>query len=231
MAHKNNASDGISLSQTAESALGELTNNLQRIRELAVQSVNATNSASDREPLKSQVVERIAAVLQDVPSNFDTRLFLEIIKRGEEVAEAEDQLEAVAEEAAEAESIIEEAIAEELVEAAEIEAAIEDLGMGGWLASLPDGLDTELASGGKGLSAGEAQLLALTRIFMQDPGLVVLDEVPPHVQVSHVLPDHRGAEHEDDDQHDDSHDLHPIHSLSVRLLADLERRALEAGAP
>jgi ABC-type multidrug transport system fused ATPase/permease subunit len=59
---------------------------------------------------------------------------------------------------------------------ARIEAAIEELGMGGWLASLPQGLDTELASGGKGLSAGEAQLLALTRIFMQDPALVVLDE-------------------------------------------------------
>jgi ABC-type multidrug transport system fused ATPase/permease subunit len=59
---------------------------------------------------------------------------------------------------------------------ARIEAAIEALGMGDWLASLPDGLDTELASGGKGLSAGEAQLLALTRIFMQDPALVVLDE-------------------------------------------------------
>jgi len=59
---------------------------------------------------------------------------------------------------------------------ARIEAAIETLGMGGWLASLPQGLDTELASGGKGLSAGEGQLLALTRIFMQDPALVVLDE-------------------------------------------------------
>jgi flagellin len=57
-----NASDGISLSQTAESALGELTNNLQRIRELAVQSVNATNSASDRAALNSEVIERIAEV-------------------------------------------------------------------------------------------------------------------------------------------------------------------------
>ncbi|MBT8101234.1 MAG: flagellin [Gammaproteobacteria bacterium] len=54
-----NASDGISLSQTAESALGELTNNLQRIRELAVQSVNATNSASDRAALDAEVQERI----------------------------------------------------------------------------------------------------------------------------------------------------------------------------
>jgi flagellin len=57
-----NASDGISLAQTTESALGELTNNLQRIRELAVQSVNATNSASDRAALNAEVLERIAEV-------------------------------------------------------------------------------------------------------------------------------------------------------------------------
>ena len=57
-----NASDGISLAQTTESALGELTNNLQRIRELAVQSVNATNSASDRAALNAEVAERIAEV-------------------------------------------------------------------------------------------------------------------------------------------------------------------------
>ncbi len=40
-----NANDGISLAQTAEGALAEIGNNLQRIRELAVQSANATNSA------------------------------------------------------------------------------------------------------------------------------------------------------------------------------------------
>ncbi|MBT8067666.1 MAG: flagellin [Gammaproteobacteria bacterium] len=57
-----NASDGISLAQTAESALGELTNNLQRIRELAVQSANATNSASDRSALNAEVQQRIAEV-------------------------------------------------------------------------------------------------------------------------------------------------------------------------
>ena len=57
-----NASDGISLAQTTESALGELTNNLQRIRELAVQSVNATNSASDRAALDAEVQERIAEI-------------------------------------------------------------------------------------------------------------------------------------------------------------------------
>jgi len=52
---------------------------------------------------------------------------------------------------------------------------IQELGLGKWLESLPGGLDTELESGG-GLSAGEAQLLALARIFLQDPGLVILDE-------------------------------------------------------
>ena len=50
-----NANDAISLSQTAESAMNEVTNNLQRIRELAVQSLNATNSASDRKALDAEV--------------------------------------------------------------------------------------------------------------------------------------------------------------------------------
>lgn len=53
---------------------------------------------------------------------------------------------------------------------------LHDLGLGEWAQSLPEGLDTELESGGGGLSAGEAQLLAFTRIFLQDPGLVILDE-------------------------------------------------------
>ena len=57
-----NASDGISLAQTSESALGELTNNLQRIRELAVQSANSTNSASDRAALDLEVQQRLAEV-------------------------------------------------------------------------------------------------------------------------------------------------------------------------
>src|ERR1044071_3656246 len=61
-----NANDGISLAQTGEGALAEITNNLQRIRELAVQSLNATNSASDRAALDGEVqqlkaeVERVA---------------------------------------------------------------------------------------------------------------------------------------------------------------------------
>ena len=50
-----NANDGISLAQTAEGALGEIGNNLQRIRELAVQSRNATNSSDDRAALQKEV--------------------------------------------------------------------------------------------------------------------------------------------------------------------------------
>jgi len=57
-----------------------------------------------------------------------------------------------------------------------IRQVIDELGLCDWYASLPEGLDSMLESGGGGLSAGEAQLLAFTRIFLADPGLVVLDE-------------------------------------------------------
>ncbi|PHQ26749.1 flagellin [Marinobacter guineae] len=57
-----NASDGISLAQTTEGALDEVTNNLQRIRDLAVQSANATNSASDRLALDQEVQQRIEEI-------------------------------------------------------------------------------------------------------------------------------------------------------------------------
>jgi flagellin len=57
-----NANDGISLSQTAEGAMGEIGNNLQRIRELAVQSRNATNSASDREALNKEAQQLKAEI-------------------------------------------------------------------------------------------------------------------------------------------------------------------------
>lgn len=53
---------------------------------------------------------------------------------------------------------------------------LDDLGLTSWYRSLPNGLDTELGSDGEGLSAGEAQLLAFTRVFLADPGLVILDE-------------------------------------------------------
>ena len=57
-----NANDAISLSQTAESALAETTNLLQRARELSIQSANATNSASDRAALQSEVTQVIAEI-------------------------------------------------------------------------------------------------------------------------------------------------------------------------
>jgi flagellin len=57
-----NANDGISLAQTTEGALQEVTNNLQRIRELAVQSANATNSDSDRKALDQEVQQRLEEI-------------------------------------------------------------------------------------------------------------------------------------------------------------------------
>ena len=57
-----NTNDAISLVQTAEGALKEVSSNLQRIRELAVQSVNATNSASDRDALDGEVQQLIAEI-------------------------------------------------------------------------------------------------------------------------------------------------------------------------
>ena len=58
----------------------------------------------------------------------------------------------------------------------QMERALQELRLWDWLRSLPDGLSTKLAAGGQGLSAGEAQLLAFTRVFLKDPGLVILDE-------------------------------------------------------
>jgi flagellin len=57
-----NANDGISLAQTGEGALSEITNNLQRIRELSVQSVNSSNSASDRAALDLEVQQRLSEI-------------------------------------------------------------------------------------------------------------------------------------------------------------------------
>ena len=59
---------------------------------------------------------------------------------------------------------------------ANILAALQRLNLTEWLSSLPNGLDTLLATGEHGMSAGEGQLLALVRVFLQDPGLIILDE-------------------------------------------------------
>ncbi|BAY34394.1 ABC transporter ATP-binding protein [Nostoc carneum NIES-2107] len=53
---------------------------------------------------------------------------------------------------------------------------LEMLGLSAWLHSLPKDLDTELGPDSSGLSAGQAQLLAFARVFLKDPGLVILDE-------------------------------------------------------
>lgn len=59
---------------------------------------------------------------------------------------------------------------------ADLTGLLDQLGLGTWLAGLPDGLDSSIGPGGAGLSAGEAQLLAFARAFLADPGLVILDE-------------------------------------------------------
>ena len=65
---------------------------------------------------------------------------------------------------------------DDTVEDTRLLAVVERLGLDEWFARLPAGLDTRLAAGGADLSAGEAQLLAFARVFLRDPGLVILDE-------------------------------------------------------
>jgi flagellin len=61
-----NANDGISLTQTAEGNLNEINNNLQRIRELAVQAVNSTNSTTDLASIQQEVNDRLAEITRVV---------------------------------------------------------------------------------------------------------------------------------------------------------------------
>jgi flagellin len=57
-----NANDGISLAQTAEGAISSMADNLQRLRELAVQAANATNSATDRASIQSEVAQLVLEI-------------------------------------------------------------------------------------------------------------------------------------------------------------------------
>ncbi|TRW48829.1 flagellin FliC [Aliidiomarina halalkaliphila] len=67
-----NANDGISLSQTAEGALNQINDNIQRIRELTVQAQNGTNSADDIASIQAEVNERLAEINRVVDqSNFN----------------------------------------------------------------------------------------------------------------------------------------------------------------
>ncbi len=68
----------------------------------------------------------------------------------------------------------------------QLTAVFASLELEAWLAELPEGLDTVLGPTARGLSAGEAQLVALARVFLEDPGIVVLDEassrLDPHTE-------------------------------------------------
>ena len=65
---------------------------------------------------------------------------------------------------------------DESIEDERIFQVVEAVGLGKWFAALPNGLDTNLEQDSTGLSAGEAQLLAFGRVFLTNPGLVILDE-------------------------------------------------------
>jgi ATP-binding cassette subfamily B protein len=67
------------------------------------------------------------------------------------------------------------------IDDAAIETALAELGLDAWVRAMPEGLDTLLSTGGRSFSAGEAQLLAFTRLLLRDPGLVILDEAAAHL--------------------------------------------------
>ena len=58
----------------------------------------------------------------------------------------------------------------------DVDTSFEELGLGDWVASLPDGLETQVGERGEALSVGERQLVALVRAQLGDPGLLILDE-------------------------------------------------------
>ncbi len=70
------------------------------------------------------------------------------------------------------------------VDESRIMRALAELGLEEWVRRLPEGLDTMVDAGGSGFSAGEAQLLAFTRVFLKDPGLVLLDEASSRLDPS-----------------------------------------------
>ena len=75
---------------------------------------------------------------------------------------------------------------------ARLVSVLEQLDLGSWLARLPAGLDTLIGGAGVGLSAGEAQLLAFGRVFLRDPGVVILDEASSRLDPATEQP-HRAA--------------------------------------
>ena len=64
---------------------------------------------------------------------------------------------------------------------AEVEAAAHHIAGGDWLAALPLGLDTHVGEEGRSLSMGQRQLVALARVVLQDPAILILDEATASV--------------------------------------------------
>lgn len=67
---------------------------------------------------------------------------------------------------------------------AQLQRSCEELGLGPWIRSLPQGLDTELRERGANLSAGERQLLGVARVALRQPEVLVMDEATAHLDPS-----------------------------------------------
>lgn len=114
---------------------------------------------------------------------------------------------------------------------ARIMEVIEALELSDWFAGLPDGLDTRLQTGGRSLSAGEAQLLAFTRVFMRNPGLVILDEASSRLDPATEGLIERAIDHLLDNRSAIviAHRLHTLHRAHDVLLLE-EGRVVEYGS-
>lgn len=107
---------------------------------------------------------------------------------------------------------------------------IEALELGDWFNGLPKGLDTRLQTGGRSLSAGEAQLLAFTRVFLRNPGLVILDEASSRLDPATEALVERAVDHllKDRSAIVIAHRLGTLHRANEVLVLD-EGRVLEYG--